>query len=446
MVKQKSKSVRNLLSLIVIPTIIIICLIIFYVPVQSQQIQCIKAPCPPIQKTIYNLIVEMQKGVIIDYGIDIPEFEDDLTGEIVQPVPIDQAPVPINGTVKEIILKESKQSYVERLLEKLGIDFTSKFGIASTAIIYDTNGKVINENSQILSLSVTDSQGNLLDLATIQFKFDAITQEKANIIAKATIDLAIDSEVIATKELKINGNTLENTIPFEVREGTNIANVFNFTLSDKGNNWSDGSLHELKLTIKNIDAQVSTGSGVTQFAKVEPFTLYLLELKQDESRKTIVDESGIQISVPKNDDTVQITSNSPFQYATSCDNNGCPLASISNYERTSMTVKIKDSDGNLVDELTTPNCSTSLYPDRSTRSTAVQCIETSEIKLNRLTNYTFEINAMIGGGYFNLLQPLIVSDTYEYTTPATQQNLYLTCNVVYSKVQTCGSNIGWVFP
>jgi len=38
--------------------IFVIVAVFFFVPLQTQDVQCITAPCPPIQKTLYDLILE----------------------------------------------------------------------------------------------------------------------------------------------------------------------------------------------------------------------------------------------------------------------------------------------------------------------------------------------------------------------------------------------------
>lgn len=32
--------------------------VFFFIPFQSQDVQCIKAPCPPIQKTLYDFVLQ----------------------------------------------------------------------------------------------------------------------------------------------------------------------------------------------------------------------------------------------------------------------------------------------------------------------------------------------------------------------------------------------------
>jgi len=376
-------------------------------------------------------ILTHEEAVIV-YSIPIEPFPDPDTGVIIEPEP------------PEEFLPETELTYLEQLLEDLGISFTSEFGIVNTATIFDTNGDVIDERTQLTALSILDPQGNLLDLAIIQFKFDAITQQQANIIADATIELSIDNIVVESRQLKINANTIENIIPFEVRGGGLgiTENTFNFTLAERGTNWADGSLHELILTVSNIEAQVSTGAGLNEFSRTEPIILYKLELLQDEERKTIVGESGEQISIPKDDDIISISSNSPFTYANSCDNSGC--TGIHSHERTTLNVIIKDSEGNIIDELITPECSSSGTSNRQKRSNVSICKEISENNFSRFTNYFFEINALIGGGDGKV--PLIVMDNFNYTTPETQQNMYIHCEMVHVSVQRCGSNIGWSFP
>src|SRR3990172_1735987 len=135
----------------------------------------------------------------ITFSVPIPVYEDEKTGEEIQPTPIVEEPsLPP--------LPETKLSYIEQLLEKYQLGFTGKFGIVNTATIYDTNGDVLDTSGKILAFSVTDAEGNLLDLASIKFTFDAITSEKSNIVADAVIDLLLDNVVVETRQLKINGN------------------------------------------------------------------------------------------------------------------------------------------------------------------------------------------------------------------------------------------------
>ena len=373
----------------------------------------------------------------ITFSVPIPVYEDEKTGEEIQPTPIVEEPsLPP--------LPETKLSYIEQLLEKYQLGFTGKFGVVNTATIYDISGDILDTSGKVLAFSVTDAEGNLLDLASIVFKFDAVTSEKSNIIADATIDLLLDNVLVETRQLKINGDTIDNSIQIQVRKGFEINDSLNFTLSDKGNGWSDGSLHELKLIIKNLNVQLSSSSGTNNYVKAEPFTFYLLELKQDAVRKVVVSETGKQISIPKDDDKISIVGHSPFTYAGSCDNSGC--TQIASYEGTSVKVKVLDINGNLVTELSSPNCSSSGFSNRASRSNVVGCID-DYIGLSRLTNYTFQIDAKIGGG-LNLFPfpSLTVSDTFEYSTPSTQQNLVITCETLWQKTQRCGSNIGWAYP
>lgn len=58
MAKKKTKPKTRLVALVGLILMISVGLIIVYVPVQSEEVQCITAPCPPIQKTMYDLILE----------------------------------------------------------------------------------------------------------------------------------------------------------------------------------------------------------------------------------------------------------------------------------------------------------------------------------------------------------------------------------------------------
>ncbi len=56
--KNKTETKTRLFALLGLTIVFAVGLIIIYVPVYSQEVQCITAPCPPIQKTIYDLILD----------------------------------------------------------------------------------------------------------------------------------------------------------------------------------------------------------------------------------------------------------------------------------------------------------------------------------------------------------------------------------------------------
>jgi len=58
MAKNKTKTKTRLFALLGLTFVFTVGLIIIYVPVYSQEVQCITAPCPTIQKTMYDLILE----------------------------------------------------------------------------------------------------------------------------------------------------------------------------------------------------------------------------------------------------------------------------------------------------------------------------------------------------------------------------------------------------
>jgi len=69
LVQKKSEKKTRLVALVGLLLVIGIGLVVVYVPVQSQEVQCITAPCPPIEKTIYDLIIESDSF----NGSSIPE-------------------------------------------------------------------------------------------------------------------------------------------------------------------------------------------------------------------------------------------------------------------------------------------------------------------------------------------------------------------------------------
>lgn len=58
MAKKKTETKTRLVALLGLTLMISVGLIIVYVPVMSEDVECFTTPCPPIKKTIYDLIIE----------------------------------------------------------------------------------------------------------------------------------------------------------------------------------------------------------------------------------------------------------------------------------------------------------------------------------------------------------------------------------------------------
>jgi len=140
----------------------------------------------------------------------------------------------INSVVDtDEVFTETDNSLLVNFLDEVGLEGTEKFGILTNIAIVSPDGTVTNESDifGVSQLSVTDEDGNIRDLDTIQITMQGISanDESATGIW-GTVEFFLDDEKIDTKKLWASGlNNHINDLSFV----NNLQFEFNPSVSDK---------------------------------------------------------------------------------------------------------------------------------------------------------------------------------------------------------------------
>lgn len=167
------------------------------------------------------LIILVLPPQILEGKIIIAGFEQDSSDEVIDAKSQQQIDLFLSqGSVvnTDIILTETDQSIIARFLDEQGIGFTEKFGILTDVAIVSPDGTV-TKNSNIFGisqLSVTDEDGILRDLDTIQITMKSVSK-KSEVTTNVwgVVQFFLDDNLINTKYLWVSGsNNQKNALSF----------------------------------------------------------------------------------------------------------------------------------------------------------------------------------------------------------------------------------------
>ncbi len=127
-----------------------------------------------------------------------------------------------------VILTDSDQSLIERFLDEQGVGLTEKFGIQTNIALVDSDSNVVDTQSSILGvsqLSVTDEQGNLLDLGAVQVTMKGISQSKeTSVNIWGTVEFFLDDDKVDTKKIWASGQNV-NTLDLSLVDSLTFDNT-----------------------------------------------------------------------------------------------------------------------------------------------------------------------------------------------------------------------------
>ena len=226
----------------------------------------------------------------------------------------------------DTVITDSDQSAIQNFLDESGVGFTEKFGIQTNIALIDTNNIVTHEsnifgiNELPDSLSITDEDGNILDLGgSVQVSFESIAQSNPNSVTSwASVSFFLDDNKLDTKKLWASYQGSQNSMSvlnnlsfddsnfpinpsFSDREKTN----FTFTFTDEG--LSNGD-HTFRVVFDKVDAIVDNRNFNWQGENI----IYDLTFNVDGNKitKESEDGNGDKISVFKSDNKFIFTTQS----------------------------------------------------------------------------------------------------------------------------------------
>ena len=227
------------------------------------------------------------------------------------------------------VFTESNQSIVDQFLDENDLPSSSeKFGIEVQTVLFDSD-QTQYASSSILSipaLELTDSEGRILDLGSIQTSFLGITSDsdrgsETSFNLEGTVKFYLDDTLITTKKLyaseqgdsKTHELSIVDTVP---PSSFDRPKAFTFTLSDEGQGWIDGSEHTYRVVLTEIDAEINSNNDIEQYTWSGEKIAYELKVKLDERKKVVLGDDSYAVSVFKNDSTIQVCGTSEyFQFA-----------------------------------------------------------------------------------------------------------------------------------
>ena len=131
------------------------------------------------------------------------------------------------------IFTESDNDAITNFLDEVGLDGTEKFGVLTNIAIISPDGEVTTQSDilGVSQLSVTDEDGNVRDLDTIQVTMQGISaKDESATSVWGTVEFYLDDDKIDTKKIWAGG--LNNHIN-EVSFVNNLQFEFNPSVSDK---------------------------------------------------------------------------------------------------------------------------------------------------------------------------------------------------------------------
>mgnify|MGYP006428892545 CR=1 FL=1 len=251
------------------------------------------------------------------------------------------------------VFTESNQSLVEQFLDENDLPSSSeKFGIEVQTVLFDSDQTQYASSSilTIPALELSDSEGRLLDLGSIQTSFLGILSDsnrgsETTFNMEGTVKFYLDDTLITTKKLYASEQGDSRTYELSILDSLPPSSfdrpqAFTFTLSDEGQGWIDGSEHIYRIIITDIDVEISSNKDLEQYTFNGEKIAYELKVTLDENKKVILGEDSYAVSIFKNDSTIQVCGNSHFYKQLGF---GTQVQATTNSNNP--TVVIKDVDG-----------------------------------------------------------------------------------------------------
>ena len=191
----------------------------------------------------------------------------------------------------DIIFTESNDSILQQFLDSQNIDSplaTEKFGVEIQTALFDSNGnKSLNSTTfGIAQLSVTDEQGRLLDLGSIQTSFLGFTRnmEKSTNIW-GTVKFYLDDDLIDTKRIWASSSNQQKTPLFLVSSLSFVeANIDYARLSE-----IDSQINSLKQQISVLKNEIiSLGEQTCTNCSVRDTELKIKDERIDAIKDNII--------------------------------------------------------------------------------------------------------------------------------------------------------------
>lgn len=214
----------------------------------------------------------------------------------------------------ERVFTESDQSLIDQFLDESGLPSSSeKLGIEVQTVLFDSDQKQYPTSNiiGIPELSVTDDQGRVLDLGTIQTSFLAIsakTEQQFNL--DGTVKFYLDDDLIATKKIYGSDSNKQNhelsIIDSLPPTSFDRPKAFTFTLSDEGRDWEDKSEHTYRVVLTEVNANLDSNKDYKQFSWKGENIVYELKVTVDEKKKVVLDSENNAVSIFKDDSTIQV--------------------------------------------------------------------------------------------------------------------------------------------
>ena len=253
------------------------------------------------------------------------------------------------------VFTTSDQSVVEQFLDENDLPSSSeKFGIEVQTVLFDSDLKQYPSSSvlSIPELSITDDQGRVLDLGTIQTSFlginsDSERGDETSFNLDGTVKFYLDDDLITTKKLYSSETGSSDNYKLAILDSLpptsfDRPQAFTFTLSDEGSDWLDKSEHTYRIVVTEINAEINSNENIKKFSWSGEKIAYELKVKVDESKKVVYDYKGEAISIFKNDSTLQICGNSIYQK----ENSQAPQQGLKTISPPSVVVR--DTGGNIL--------------------------------------------------------------------------------------------------
>lgn len=253
----------------------------------------------------------------------------------------------------ERVFTESDQSIIEQFLDENDLPSSSeKFGIEVQTVLFDSDQKEYPSSSVIgiPSLVVTDDQGRVLDLGSIQTSFLGINSDSERGDEKSfnldgTVKFYLDDDLISTKKLYSSETGSNDNYKLSILDSIpppsfDRPQAFTFTLSDEGSDWLDQSEHTYRVVVTEINAEINSDDNIKKFSWNGEKIAYELKVKVDEKKKVVYDYTGKAISIFKDDSTIQVCGVGKYQKF--------PYLGIRTIESTNPSVTVKDTSGNIL--------------------------------------------------------------------------------------------------
>lgn len=251
------------------------------------------------------------------------------------------------------VFTESDQSIIEQFLDENDLpSSTEKFGIEVQTVLFDSD-QIQYPSSSVLSipsLVVTDDQGRVLDLGSIQTSFLGINSDSERGDEKSfnldgTVKFYLDDDLISTKKLYSSETGSNDNYNLSILDSIPPSSfdrplAFTFTLSDEGSDWLDKSEHTYRVVVTEINAEINSNDNIKKFSWNGEKIAYELKVKVDENKKVVYDYTGKAISIFKNDSTIQVCNVGVYK--------NFPYLGVNTIQTTNPSVKVTDTSGNIL--------------------------------------------------------------------------------------------------